>query len=198
MAKVKVSFPGTPVSQGRARFSRGHFYDPSAKEKKLLMPLLLQQISSLKEPLKGPLWLHATFFFPFPQASSKAFAEENFHCFREKKPDLDNLLKFYLDLFTNVVYKDDNQICSLSAIKVFAPQGETKITVSDGGIQVAIEHVLVYKKELSQEDVFAIARKAHTLGLAGRDILRSFVSEDARGKHLFFEVEGLREKNLLK
>jgi Holliday junction resolvase RusA-like endonuclease len=36
-----------------------------------------------------------------------------------KKPDIDNLAKAVMDALNGIVWKDDSQICELSAVKIY-------------------------------------------------------------------------------
>ena len=46
-----------------------------------------------------------------------------------KKPDLDNLVKFYCDISNGILYEDDAQIYSLVARKKYALEPKTEITI---------------------------------------------------------------------
>ena len=45
---------------------------------------------------------------------------KNARAFHGVKPDIDNLVKFYMDLMNKVFYVDDSQICALATIKVYS------------------------------------------------------------------------------
>jgi Holliday junction resolvase RusA-like endonuclease len=194
MKKIYIKLDGIPISQGRPRFARGVVYDPCAKQKKDLLPTLKQQIKGL-ELLDCPLYLQAIFYFPFPKSSSRAFRKQNFHQPYFCRPDIDNLLKFYLDLMLGVVYKDDSLIVKVVAQKVYSTEGVTKIILSKKGDNMALEHILCFKKDLTIEDVEFIARKANQLGYAGRDIHRTYIIEEDGYKHLYFECDGIKQKD---
>ena len=40
--------------------------------------------------------------------------------FHSVRPDIDNLIKFYMDLLNKGFYVDDSQICALASIKVYS------------------------------------------------------------------------------
>ena len=40
------------------------------------------------------------------------------------RPDIDNLIKFYMDLLNKGFYVDDSQVCSLASIKVYSNNSE--------------------------------------------------------------------------
>jgi Holliday junction resolvase RusA-like endonuclease len=49
------------------------------------------------------------------------------------KPDIDNLLKFVLDAASGILYKDDSQICCISAVKRYHVNSRTEITLTPAG-----------------------------------------------------------------
>lgn len=51
------------------------------------------------------------------------------HC---KKPDIDNYLKYILDCMSGIVFKDDAQVWSISAKKVYGVEPCTEIFVYSG------------------------------------------------------------------
>ena len=50
------------------------------------------------------------------------------HC---KTPDLDNLVKFYMDAMTGKFYADDSQVIKLRARKLYGPENEVEIVISN-------------------------------------------------------------------
>ena len=46
------------------------------------------------------------------------------------KPDVDNLIKFTLDVLSGVLYKDDNQVVSVTAIKLYDDEPKTWFDVT--------------------------------------------------------------------
>ena len=58
--------------------------------------------------------------------------------FHSVRPDIDNLVKFYMDLFNKGFYIDDSQICGLATIKVYSDDWEynndhprTEVTIEE-------------------------------------------------------------------
>ena len=47
------------------------------------------------------------------------------------KPDSDNLIKFVCDALNGVFYKDDSQITRIQAVKVYAKEPSTEITIME-------------------------------------------------------------------
>ena len=76
------------------------------------------------ELLTGPLYLNVTFFMPRPKAHYRTgkYSDElkpSSPHYHEKKPDLDNLVKFIKDCLNGEVWRDDSQVSVLAATKVY-------------------------------------------------------------------------------
>lgn len=123
--------PGDPVPLARARIGHGakKMYD-SQKELKLHAGIYVQ--SQLKQPYRppeGPLHLDVTFFMRIPRKiHTKRNIDKNYtyHFFR---PDLDNLVKFILDTVQTILFKDDAQISSITARKIYHENPRTEFTI---------------------------------------------------------------------
>ena len=48
-----------------------------------------------------------------------------------KKPDIDNLIKFYMDAMTGKFYVDDSQVHKIKAMKLYGLENEVEITISN-------------------------------------------------------------------
>ena len=66
-------------------------------------------------------------YFYMPRPKSHYRTGKRSHVLKAKapvyhsvKPDIDNLIKFYADLFSKNFYKDDSQICIIQAIKAYS------------------------------------------------------------------------------
>jgi len=56
-----------------------------------------------------------------------------------KKPDVDNLLKLYLDVLTTVAYEDDNCVSLGHAIKVYSAKPRVVIYITEQTNIVSLE-----------------------------------------------------------
>jgi Holliday junction resolvase RusA-like endonuclease len=117
-----------PIPLARHRSTRSnHMYDPQVNAKLIHSITLRNQHNNL--PLfQGPLKLEATFFMPIPVSRKKQDLNQKPHSF---KPDLDNLVKFLCDVSNGILYKDDCQIYSISAIKQYALEPKTIFTLTE-------------------------------------------------------------------
>lgn len=119
---------GTPVALKRARVGQHKVWDSQKKEKLCCGILLSEQHMGL--PLfDGALKFDIQFYFPMPKSNTKVHDKlrGKSHTYR---PDIDNLIKFILDVCNDVLIKDDCCVSSINAIKVYSDNPHTKFTIS--------------------------------------------------------------------
>jgi len=146
---MKIIIEKIPISKKRPRFRKiGRYvttYDPQQKEKESIKAIL-------EEILIFDHTYHATreanrhfydifnsknlevklkFYLPIPK--SDPFGIRNLKLWNlipaNKKPDLDNLEKFILDVANDILYGDDALITSLSSKKYFSENPRTEIEI---------------------------------------------------------------------
>lgn len=131
--------PGKPLAQKRHRFTRsakGNIwsYDPQARDKVLIRQTIENGIENQYPQYECPEFpdILFRFYMPIPKSMSVKLKEE---AYTEKmrhvsKPDVDNIIKFYLDVFKGRVLKDDCSVKLLSATKLYSrhPRVEAEIT----------------------------------------------------------------------
>lgn len=119
---------GTPIPLARTRMSGDHCYD-SQKHYKLTTGLALAAQLAGKPLFSGPLSVDFIFHFPMPNRLKGVKAQEKLgkpHIFI---PDIDNLIKFYLDSSNTILFKDDCVVARVNASKVYGdPRTEMIIT----------------------------------------------------------------------
>ena len=135
MDKIKFSIPGNPKHQQRHRHvTTGKFtrtYDPSAKGKADF--LLQSKYYAPKSPILGDIKL--TVWFCMKRPKNHYGTGKNQHklksnaIYHTKKPDIDNLVKFVMDSLNKVFWKDDSQVCSLIAVKIYDEKPRTVIQI---------------------------------------------------------------------
>lgn len=119
---IRIFVPGEPVAKGRPRFTReGHVYTPSKTrlfESK--MAHFGNQAMAGKAPLDSPLHVDLLVILPVPALWSPRKKSESLACkvLPSGRKDLDNFVKT-LDGLNGIVWRDDGQICSLNARKVY-------------------------------------------------------------------------------
>lgn len=109
--------PDQPIPLARPRFSKygTHVWDSQQAEKNWVATYL--RFLRKEEPLEGPLKL--SFEFNMKHAKKKGY--------HMGRPDIDNLVKFYMDCLNGILYEDDKQVVSLVATKVYNTEPCTKI-----------------------------------------------------------------------
>lgn len=131
---MKIIIPGEPVSQARMKFKRiGSFvttYDPKAKEKKKIRKDLeeLTKLHALGYPR-----LSFLFQMPIPKSIPKrdlALYQSGL-LKHDKKPDIDNLIKLYLDCLDGIVLHGDQKVSLGPCNKVYHPEPKTIIWINE-------------------------------------------------------------------
>lgn len=119
-----------PRPQQRPRFSArcNRVYDPCASYKAEVLAAVQKTLPAV--PLGGDnagYYLRATFSFCRPKShcTSKGALKSKSPLLHTQTPDLDNLMKLYLDAINKYVYKDDSAIVAFEAQKVWLPPGPT-------------------------------------------------------------------------
>ena len=119
---IRIFVPGEPVAKGRPRMTRaGHAYTPAKTrcyEGK--MAIFGSQAMTGKPALESPLHVDLLIILPIPSSWSRRKKSEALGCrlLPAGRKDLDNFVKT-LDGLNGIVWKDDGQICSLNARKVY-------------------------------------------------------------------------------
>lgn len=107
-------------------------YDPQIKEKILFQKKLRAQLCEkgiITELLsKEKYYVHLTFYMPFPKSRLRkdTVVEDISH---NKKPDLDNLIKFVLDCGNGLMWSDDSKIIFIKAYKGYGKEPHTIIEI---------------------------------------------------------------------
>ena len=108
------------IAQKRHRFARGFVYDPSAKDKKIAYKEIKEQFTG--EPYTDALKITFTFNIKRPKSHwNKYSLKPSAPIYHTKRPDIDNYVKFYLDVMqmNKLVYLDDSQVIELNAKKIY-------------------------------------------------------------------------------
>ncbi len=125
---LSISLPGTPKTKLRPRFARRkgrvNTFDPQSEDKETVRWQLKARLGAW-EPFSGPVTLSMICIFGVPKSRKRK--GEVFHMV---KPDLDNLVKWIGDVGNGILWEDDRQIVSISAVKIYGVDPRTVITVS--------------------------------------------------------------------
>jgi len=129
---IKFALYGKPIPQKRHRHNQNKAYNPLAVEKKNHQFLLRQYtktIPSLAQSLLcGPISVDITFFMRLPETKSCRKTKGLYHTSR---PDIDNLIKFILDVMSDVIYADDAYVYKINATKKYSHKERTEVTVQE-------------------------------------------------------------------
>ncbi len=125
---------GKPKAQSRPRFSPRrngsvYCYDKLASKKALDRTMIMSQLQKcgLRHKLDEPLEIEIIFHMGCPVAKRTMGL---FGYPRPNTPDIDNLVKYYLDVMNDLVYKDDRVITDLSCRKVYSSKGSVEIKIN--------------------------------------------------------------------
>jgi Holliday junction resolvase RusA-like endonuclease len=115
-----------PIAQQRPRLSRGHTFNPN-HDQKIQYSWIFKQamIQQHKELTTEPLAITMTFAFKRVKSNKRINMVS--------RPDIDNVIKFYLDAMNDIVFHDDSFIIQLSATKVYADKPSVEITIYELG-----------------------------------------------------------------
>lgn len=119
MQTLNFFIRGKPEPKGRPRFTRtGHIYTP-AKTLKWERDVAIQAKGKTAEPFTGAISITLLFRLPRPKSLPKLTV------WHIKKPDLDNLVKASLDGLEGIIFKGDQQIFQLVALKQYCQDNES-------------------------------------------------------------------------
>lgn len=121
---------GDPLPLKRPRISQKRLWDPQ-KEHKLVTGITLDKEHILPRLFQGPLMLIVEFLFKFPKTMPLKQRSKLKNKPYEKKPDLDNLVKYIADCATAVLYHDDSIITNIQATKKYGDISKTIFTIAE-------------------------------------------------------------------
>lgn len=108
-------------------------YQPrAAEDHKYLKQLVDDEIVQLEKFIQTPFACHINVYFPMPSNYSKSdiFVAECGLDFHIKKPDVDNIMKKYLDMFNSNIWLDDNMCFNGSLSKFYSVKPRVEIFIS--------------------------------------------------------------------
>lgn len=152
---LKLVLTGNPTPQARMRiWKRGRktmVYDPCAAIKKSLRDQVKDQITHM--PLmKMPKNPRITFWFQMPIPKSMTKKEREIanagNLKHRKKPDVDNLIKLYLDVLSGLVFEDDNCVSLGSAIKIYSQTPKTVIYIQETNETLSRDEIDIGSNEI--------------------------------------------------
>ena len=139
MKILKIVIPGSPIGQGRPKFStiNGHpkAYDPEKSQnyKAYVRMIATQAMKDTGfEMIDGPCAVIINAFFEVPKSKSKRFREAALLDQERptKKPDADNIVKAIQDALNGLTYKDDAYIVYLACQKFYSDNPRVEVFVT--------------------------------------------------------------------
>ncbi len=135
-----IIIPGKPIAKARPRFARrGKFvktYNAQETEEGRVLWHLYEQWKG--DPISGPVVLFMVFSFKRPKSHfgtgrNVEIKKKSAPFYNIKKPDIDNIIKFYCDCMNGIVYEDDRQIIYCRATKAYGAKEFIEIDI--GGVE---------------------------------------------------------------
>jgi len=135
MSELTLILDGKPQALQRHRSlirdGRIVCYDPSISQKAEAVKQILSQLAYKVEDkfaIRAIEYLSIDFVFCFKYPFKKN--RSNAH-FNSKRPDIDNLVKFYLDVMQEILFDDDKKVVDLSAKKIYSETEKIIITLKE-------------------------------------------------------------------
>jgi Holliday junction resolvase RusA-like endonuclease len=133
---LTFSLPGNPQGKGRARAFRrgnhiGHYTPEDTRSYEGMIRDIAHREMNGRLPTTAPVRVTLTAVFDIPKSFSKKkrmLAMGN-NIKPAKKPDIDNIIKAFVDAMNGVVFKDDCQIVMGEYAKVYGPAPLVVVTV---------------------------------------------------------------------
>jgi Holliday junction resolvase RusA-like endonuclease len=131
MECVKFIFPGEPIAWKRPAGSL-HRYDAQKKEKQWVQYQIKSALTRFSYSLfPCALKVKFSFYLPVPPSDSQTEKSSKWWglTLAYKKPDIDNLQKFYLDCGTGFLWQDDDQITDIVSKKRYSDNPRTELLI---------------------------------------------------------------------
>jgi len=131
---MKFEFNYNPEGKKRPRFgANGKVYDPQTSSKmKFKWDAGAQKRSQSSErPLESPLHVGMRFHVPMPKSWSQKRKKEHFQKPCTSKPDVDNQVKFILDVLNGIAYSDDKFVTRGWFEKVWDYTGKSEVFIEE-------------------------------------------------------------------
>lgn len=122
---------GNPIPLARPRMSKdGHVWD-SQKAQKLIVALELQRQFKNHPLFTSALGISLLFYFDMPTRLSKKSKDSTIGKPVMKRPDTDNLIKFYLDCANDIIFTDDSIVTQIYAEKLYGDHARVEMIIGE-------------------------------------------------------------------
>ena len=161
-----ITLDGEPISQTRMKFSSrggfGRIYDPREKQKTAIKAIIRQKFAGFDSFIHPRI----SFIFHLPVLKSLSKKEKerlsSGMIKHEKKPDVDNFLKLYLDCLDGIAFDGDQKVSLGPCLKLYHPEPKTIIFIEESSQEVSYADMTMqmYRHLFSSEsDVLHYAGK---------------------------------------
>ena len=134
MTNIILTIPGEPKGKQRPRWHKVGTYTP---KETVDYETYIKELFVIKYPdfelLETALRLGLTAYLTIPKSKSQkkqALMESN-DIKPTKNPDLDNILKIFLDALEGLAYKNDNQFVRIDAFKCYSSKPRLEISIKE-------------------------------------------------------------------
>jgi len=136
MATITFIVPGAAAGKGRPRVAvcGGHAraYTPTkTRTREGIVASLCMDAMQGRPAFSGPVDVSIYVEAPIPASWTKRRRAEAWGRPCPVKPDLDNIIKLYLDAINGIAFADDKQVVSLSASKTYGHDPRTTIRITE-------------------------------------------------------------------
>jgi len=132
---MRLIIDGDPIAQIRMKYSGrngiGRMYDPRQKEKTKLKDIIKRCYGS------NPIFIHPRVSFVFHMPIPKSIPNRLLSLYQsgflkhEKKPDVDNFIKLYLDCMDIICFDGDQKVSLGPSVKLYHPHPKTIIIINE-------------------------------------------------------------------
>lgn len=128
---IRIVLPGEPVAKMRPRICKNYSFDPQEKVKNANKYQILDYLQRINffNPYPANIPIEIEFIFHMTPKKGEELLPEWGVRENVSKKDVDNLVKFYLDVMNKIVYEDDRQIDCLISNKYYDPEPQTIILI---------------------------------------------------------------------
>ena len=123
-----IVISGAPISKARPRFTGKTAYDSQKKAKEYQIIEVMSQKDSWVYH-EGALFMSCLFKMPIPKSLSRKKRELFSESHHSSRPDIDNMVKWVMDLLNGVAFRDDAQISILESQKIYHEEPSTFIKI---------------------------------------------------------------------
>lgn len=116
---MKFVIDETPIPKRRHRMRDGKAYDPQSEKRKAVSNKFFNQMLKNNYIMleNVPIAISMIAYMPIPKSIPKSKISDIDKTYHHKKPDIDNIAKFYLDAMNTIVFADDNAVSKLAIEK---------------------------------------------------------------------------------